>query len=127
VASGASSAGPASGSKYGGFGSQDINKLGYYNKDQFGTGGAYDPYTRSQATETKPAETTDKKKEEKAVKKVESDDDDSSSSLDSDADSDDSDVKRKKEKRQKRLEKMAKKKEEERKQKEEADVSNQTS
>jgi len=45
----ASSAGPASGTgnKYGGFGSQDIDKFGYNNKDQFGANGAYDPYTRS--------------------------------------------------------------------------------
>ena len=79
--------------------SSEVIRKGEINKDQFGTGGAYDPYTRSQATETKPAASSEKKKEEKKPKKDESDDDDSSSSLDSDADSDDSDVKRKKAKR----------------------------
>lgn len=38
-------AAPASGNKYGGFGSEDIAKFGFNNKDQFGAGGAYDPYT----------------------------------------------------------------------------------
>lgn len=39
-------AAPASGTKYGGFGSEDIAKFGYNNSDQFG-GGPYDPYTKT--------------------------------------------------------------------------------
>jgi len=45
-----SSAGPASGTageKYGGFGSDDIKKLGFNDKEQFGGLGAYDPYTKN--------------------------------------------------------------------------------
>lgn len=44
---GMSSAGPASGNKYGGFGSEDIAKMGYNNEEQFGTSGPYDPYTKT--------------------------------------------------------------------------------
>lgn len=41
-------AGPASGSeKYGGFGSEDIAKLGYNNDQQFGASSSYDPYTKT--------------------------------------------------------------------------------
>ena len=114
-----SSAGPASGtgSKYGGFGSQDIANAGFNNKDQFGANGAYDPYTRTQATDTAPVKEK-KEKETKKTAKLDESDEDSTSSLDSDADSDDSDVKRKKEKLKKKLEKQAKKKEHERKKKE---------
>ncbi len=38
-----SSAGPASG-KYSGFGSEDINRLGYNNQNKFNA--PYDPYTK---------------------------------------------------------------------------------
>jgi hypothetical protein len=42
-------AGPASG-KYGGFGSEDIAKLGYNQPGQFN--GAYDPYTKGNSVPT---------------------------------------------------------------------------
>lgn len=42
----AGSAGPASG-KYGGFGSEDIAKLGYGKEGQFNQ--PYDPYTKAQS------------------------------------------------------------------------------
>ena len=54
-------AAPASGNKYGGFGSEDIAKFGYNNNDQFG-GGPYDPYTKTQSTTTQPHQ-KDKKEE----------------------------------------------------------------
>jgi hypothetical protein len=43
----ANPAAPASGTKYGGFGSEDIAKFGYNNSEQFGTSGPYDPYTKT--------------------------------------------------------------------------------
>jgi hypothetical protein len=53
-------AGPASGQdqKYGGFGSADINRMGYNNSEQFGSS-VYDPYTKSE----KEKEEEKKKKE----------------------------------------------------------------
>lgn len=49
------SAAPASGSqKYGGFGSEDIQKLGYNNSGQFGNTGPYDPYTKGQSAPSVP-------------------------------------------------------------------------
>lgn len=49
--SGVGSAAPASGTKYGGFGSEDIKKFGYNNDAQFGTG-PYDPYTKTESIST---------------------------------------------------------------------------
>ena len=86
------SAAPASGNKYGGFGSQDIAKMGYNNEEKFGTSGAYDPYTKTQSTTT---QVLDAKKEEKK-KTVDDSDDDSDLS---DPDSDDSEATRKKKKK----------------------------
>ena len=107
-------AAPASGNKYGGFGSEDIARFGYNNDQQFGTQGAYDPYTKTQSTTTQP--TTGKPKEAAQKKKVESDSDDDSSV---DSDSDDSEAQRKKAKRAK---KKAQKAEQEKKQNEEQKV-----
>lgn len=45
----ASAAGPASG-KYTGFGSEDINRLGYNKEGQFNQ--PYDPYTKGQSAPT---------------------------------------------------------------------------
>ena len=87
-----SSAAPASGNKYGGFGSEDIAKMGYGNEEQFGTTGPYDPYTKTQSTTTGISES---KKEEKK-KTVEDSDDDSDLS---EPDSDDSDNTRKRKKK----------------------------
>jgi len=42
----AAAAGPASG-KYGGFGSEDIAKMGYNNENKFSA--PYDPYTKGQS------------------------------------------------------------------------------
>lgn len=42
---GAGAAGPSSGNKYGGFGSEDIARLGYNQQDKFHA--PYDPYTKS--------------------------------------------------------------------------------
>ena len=54
-------AAPASGTKYGGFGSEDIAKFGYNKPEQFGVG-PYDPYTKTQSTTTQPIK--NQKKEE---------------------------------------------------------------
>ena len=83
-------AAPASGTKYGGFGSDDIAKFGYNKSDQFGTG-PYDPYTKTQSTTTQPAPAKDKKEERKKPARDDSDDD-SDDSSDSDVDSDDSEA-----------------------------------
>lgn len=48
------SAAPASG-KYEGFGSDDINRLGFNNKSQFGTQQPYDPYTKGQSVPSQPS------------------------------------------------------------------------
>lgn len=42
-----SSAGPSSGNKYGGFGSEDIARLGYNQENKFNA--PYDPYTKDQS------------------------------------------------------------------------------
>ena len=42
------SAGPSSGNKYGGFGSEDIARLGYNQNDKFNA--PYDPYTKAQSS-----------------------------------------------------------------------------
>jgi len=105
MTSGGPSAGPASG-KYGGFGSEDIKKLGYNREGQFSA--PYDPYTKGQSapsqsthkhnntsskTEDKKDKKADKsknkkknKKSKKSKKKKKRD-----SSYDSESDSDDSD------------------------------------
>ena len=100
MGSGGTPAAPASGNKYGGFGSEDIAKFGYNNSDQFG-GGPYDPYTKTQSTTTgvtaaaaKPA------KKEGGKKALDADSDDESDSDESSVDSDDSEAQRKKKKRQ---------------------------
>lgn len=117
-----SAAGPASG-KYGGFGSEDIARLGYNNENKFSA--PYDPYTKGQSapsaqtfqvanqTKTKTggaaaSSKPEKKKSKKSKKKDDSydsesdndddDDDDSSNS----SESEDSEEKRKKAKRAKR-------------------------
>lgn len=51
VQSNPGAAAPASG-KYGGFGSEDINKLGYGDTGQMGK--AYDPFSKSQSLNTAP-------------------------------------------------------------------------
>ena len=122
-----SAAGPASG-RYGGFGSEDIARLGFNQENKFNA--PYDPYTKGQsapsmqthaaansrtgAASARLPETSDKKKKSKKSKKnkkkkaqdsydSESDDDDDDDSDDSDNDSDeDSDDKKKKSKRNKR-------------------------
>lgn len=113
-------AGPASG-KYGGFGSEDIARLGYGQGGGF-SAPAYDPYTKGQsapsaqtfqvANATKsgssvaaPAKSEDKKKSKKSKKKddsYDSESDDDSDSDDDDSDSEDSEEKRRKAKRNKR-------------------------
>lgn len=98
-----SSAAPASGNKYGGFGSEDIAKFGYNNEEKFGTG-PYDPYTKGQSVDTSKSLSAQKKEETKKQKQGESDDD-SDSDLSS-IDSIDSDATKKKKKR--RLKKKAK-------------------
>ena len=124
-----SAAGPTSGNRYGGFGSEDIARLGFNQENKFNA--PYDPYTKGQsapsmqthaaansrtgAASARLPETSDKKKKSKKSKKnkkkakdsydSESDDDndDSDDSDDSDDDSDeDSDDKKKKAKRNKR-------------------------
>jgi hypothetical protein len=102
------SAAPSSGKKYSGFGSEDINRLGYNQKGQFNQ--PYDPYTKEQSAPTQKAYVKDAdesgSKQQKKNKKVEvSSSDDSSSS--SDADSDDSDEKAKKKRRQAKKAKLA--------------------
>lgn len=110
TATGSSSgpAAPASGTKYGGFGSEDIAKFGYNKSDQFG-GGPYDPYTKTQSTTTgttsKPESIVKKPQNKKAID-VDSDDE-SSDSDKSSIDSDDSDAQRKKKKRDERKAKKA--------------------
>ena len=42
---GGSSAGPSSGKQYGGFGSEDIARLGYNQENKFNA--PYDPYTKA--------------------------------------------------------------------------------
>jgi hypothetical protein len=98
------SAGPASGNKYKGFGSEDIQRMGYNQEGQFSA--PYDPYTKGQSApsqstftynnskvkeDKKPDKTKSKKKSKKSRKKKRKD---SSSDYDSekDSDSDDSDV-----------------------------------
>ena len=100
-------AAPASGTKYGGFGSEDIAKFGYNKSDQFG-GGPYDPYTKTQSTTTgttSNAAKADKKPQNKKALDAESDDD--SDSDQSSVDSDDSEAQRKKKKRDERKAKKA--------------------
>ena len=41
------SAGPSSGKQYGGFGSEDIARLGYNQENKFNA--PYDPYTKAQS------------------------------------------------------------------------------
>ena len=42
------SAGPSSGKQYGGFGSEDIARLGYNDTNKFNA--PYDPYTKAQSS-----------------------------------------------------------------------------
>ena len=72
----AGSAAPASG-KYGGFGSEDIAKLGYGKEGQFNQ--AYDPYTKAQSAtshithqvnNTKPSSKKDEPNKKKDKKKI---------------------------------------------------------
>ena len=118
-----SSAGPSSG-KYGGFGSEDIARLGYNTENKFNA--PYDPYTKGQSAPSQntfavandknksgagaAAAKPDKKKSKKSKKSKkkakdsydsESDDDDSDED-DDDSDSSDSEEKRKKAKRDKK-------------------------
>lgn len=44
---GGGSAGPSSGKQYGGFGSEDIARLGYNQENKFNA--PYDPYTKAQS------------------------------------------------------------------------------
>lgn len=123
----ANAAGPASG-KYGGFGSEDIARLGYNNENKFNA--PYDPYTKGQSAPSQgtfnhnnskknvlAADSTKAKKSKKSKKKAadsydsESDDDEESekdSSDESDLDSDDSEDRRKKAKKNKRKARAAK-------------------
>lgn len=108
----AGSAAPASG-KYGGFGSEDIAKLGYGKEGQFNQ--AYDPYTKAQSAtshithqvnNTKPFSKKDepnKKKDKK--KKDKSDSDSSSSSSSSDQSEDEKPKKKSKKEETKKVEK----------------------
>ena len=122
----ASAAGPASG-KYGGFGSEDIARLGYNTENKFNA--PYDPYTKGQsapsqqtfqvanstkkkdAAGTKSSKPDNTKKKKKKSKKDDSydsesdDNEDDSDDSDEDSDSDDSEEKRKKAKRAKKKEK----------------------
>lgn len=97
----AGSAGPSSGNKYGGFGSEDIARLGYNQENKFNA--PYDPYTKSQSatgvgthaynnsTSKKDTQKKDKKdKKKKNKKKKKSKKDDSSSDSDASSDSDES-------------------------------------
>jgi len=102
-------AAPASG-KYTGFGSEDINRLGYNKEGQFNQ--PYDPYTKGQSAPTPQAYVPGQsslakpivEKTEKSKKKVavESDSDDSDNS-----DSEDSDEKAKKKRRAAKKAKLA--------------------
>ena len=119
-------AAPASG-KYGGFGSEDIARLGYNTENKFNA--PYDPYTKEQSapsqqthahTNNKASKTseasktasTKNKKKSKKSKKDDSYDSESESDKDSDNDSDDdsdssdSEEKRKKAKRNKKKQKQ---------------------
>lgn len=94
------SAGPSSGKQYGGFGSEDIARLGYNDTNKFNA--PYDPYTKGQSATSiathqhelnKPAKRkkSDVKKKTKKSKKKKSKKEESSSSseaTDSDEDSD---------------------------------------
>ena len=109
------SAAPASGksgSQYGGFGSEDIAKFGYNDKEKYGDGGAYDPYTVTQSIETKQTpykpDIKEKIKEVEVAEIKHTLDDDSDSSLSS-IDSIDSDNTKKKKKKQKKRRVKAKK------------------
>jgi hypothetical protein len=109
TATGSSSgpAAPASGTKYGGFGSEDIAKFGYNKSDQFG-GGPYDPYTKTQSTTTGTTSKPDKVVKPQNKKALDADSDDESSDSDkSSIDSDDSDAQRKKKKRDEKKAKKA--------------------
>lgn len=84
-----------------GFGSEDINRLGYGQKDKFNQ--AYDPYTKGMSNPTQPSYVPsdpntegEKKKKKKKKVVVESSSSDSDSS---DSDSEEKEKKRKKEKR----------------------------
>jgi hypothetical protein len=106
----ANPAAPASG-KYTGFGSEDINRLGYNKEGQFSQ--PYDPYTKGQSAPTpqayvpgqSSAAKTPAEKKEKSKKKIESESD--SDSSDSDPDSEDSDEKAKKKRRAAKKAKLA--------------------
>ena len=109
---GGSSAGPPSGStKYEGFGSEDIKKMGYGDQSSgFGQNTCYDPYTKSQSTfGAAQTATDDAKKTKKKKVVVES----SSDSEDDDSDSEDawdnSDEEEKKKNAKKAKKKEAKK------------------
>lgn len=100
------SAAPASG-KYGGFGSEDIDKFGY-KAGKFNN--VYDPYSKKAETEPSKKEDSkqsgktlfpDEDKKKKKKKKNDSDSDDDSASDLSATDSDDSEDAKKKKKKQK--------------------------
>ena len=106
----ASAAGPASG-KYTGFGSEDINRLGYNKQGQFSQ--PYDPYTKGQSAPTPqayvPGQSSVQKslsdkpdKNKKKKQETESEDDSDDSDL-----SDDSDEKAKKKRRAAKKAKLA--------------------
>jgi len=97
---GGSSAGPPSGStKYEGFGSEDIKKMGYGNSSTgFGQTTAYDPYTTKASEAVKPKE----KKKKKVVVESSSDSDDGDSDSDDAWDDSDEEEKKKKAKKEKK-------------------------
>lgn len=97
-----SSAGPASG-KYTGFGSEDINRLGYNQKDRFNA--PYDPYTKGQSAPTQQAYVPG---QDTAPKTLFDKKPDLSSESDSESvDSDDSDEKAKRKRRKQKKAKLA--------------------
>ena len=96
------SAGPSSGKQYGGFGSEDIARLGYNDTNKFNA--PYDPYTKAQSStgigtyqheqnKTTKRKKSDVKKKSRKNKKKKSKKEESSSDsevTDSDEDSDES-------------------------------------
>lgn len=90
VVTGSMGAGPASG-KQTGFGSEDINRLGYNKEGQFAQ--PYDPYTKAQSVPSAYVKESQPKAQKKEQKES------SSESENSSVDSDDSDEKAKKKRR----------------------------
>lgn len=101
-----SSAGPASGKYNTGFGSEDINRLGYNDEKKFNA--PYDPYTKAQSAPTAQAyvpdsaKTTEPEKRKSKKPKVSV-----SSSSSSSSDSEDSEEKARKKRRAKKKARLA--------------------